>query len=118
MRNIPSVVTRPWGEYGVLEEGPDYVLKRLTINSGHRTSYQRHQKRSEDWVVASGIAKVTINGVDIHLPPGGAFHVAAGMAHRIANPGPAPLVVIEVWRGAYFSELDIERLSDDYGRTQ
>ena len=41
-----------------------------------------------------------------------------GAAHRIANTGSEPLVFIEVQHGQYFGEDDIERLDDDYGRTE
>jgi mannose-6-phosphate isomerase-like protein (cupin superfamily) len=40
-----------------------------------------------------------------------------GTDHRIANPGPADVVFVEVQHGEYFGEDDIVRLEDDYGRT-
>jgi len=39
-----------------------------------------------------------------------------GAVHRLENPGPDPLVLIEVQSGDYIGEDDIVRLSDDYGR--
>ncbi|MFN7623833.1 MAG: mannose-6-phosphate isomerase, partial [Acidobacteriota bacterium] len=42
--------------------------------------------------------------------------IAIGAAHRIENPGQAPLVFIEVQRGDYLGEDDIVRLQDDFGR--
>ena len=33
------------------------------------------------------------------------------------NPGGAPLIIVETQTGDYFGEDDIERLADDYGRT-
>jgi hypothetical protein len=38
------------------------------------------------------------------------------MIHRIENQGAVPLVFIEVQRGEYLAEDDVERLEDDYGR--
>ena len=38
------------------------------------------------------------------------------LSHRIADPGQKRVVFIEVQRGDYFGEDDIERLEDDYGR--
>ena len=40
-----------------------------------------------------------------------------GAAHRVANPGTEPMTFIEVQRGDYFGEDDIERLEDDFGRS-
>ena len=42
--------------------------------------------------------------------------IACGVAHRVLNPRPDPLAFIEVQRGSYFGEDDIERLEDDFGR--
>jgi mannose-6-phosphate isomerase-like protein (cupin superfamily) len=39
-----------------------------------------------------------------------------GAIHRVQNVGAAPLVIIEVQRGDYFGEDDIERIEDDFGR--
>jgi mannose-6-phosphate isomerase-like protein (cupin superfamily) len=36
--------------------------------------------------------------------------------HRLENPGPETLRLIEVQTGAYLEEDDIERLEDDYWR--
>jgi mannose-6-phosphate isomerase-like protein (cupin superfamily) len=60
---------------------------------------------------------VTIDGWDQSVVAGTAVDVPMGAAHRIANAGSEPLVFIEVQRGSYFGEDDIERLDDDYGRT-
>ena len=32
---------RPWGNYVVLDEGPDYKVKTITVFPGKRISYQR-----------------------------------------------------------------------------
>ncbi len=40
------------------------------------------------------------------------------MIHRIENQGTTPLVFIEVQRGDYLGEDDIERLEDDFGRAR
>ena len=43
---------------------------------------------------------------------------AGSSKDRIASTGSVPLVFIEVQQGSYFGEDDIERLDDDYGRTE
>jgi mannose-6-phosphate isomerase len=108
--------TRPWGRYAVLDEGPDYKVKRIEVLGGKRLSYQRHASRAEHWVIVGGTAEVTLNGERHHLEPGQTIDIGVGAAHRIANPGEDTLVFIEVQRGPYLGEDDIVRLEDDYGR--
>ena len=107
---------RPWGRYDVLADEASHKVKRITVEPGHRLSYQRHRRRSEHWFVVEGDALVTLDGVEHAVATGEAIDIPAGAAHRIENKGPAPLVFVEVQRGTYFGEDDIERLSDDYGR--
>jgi len=107
---------RPWGSYTILEERESYKVKRIEVLPGRRLSYQRHEKRSEHWVVVEGEAVVTLEGKEVRLSPGGSIDIPRTAAHRILNPGKGPLVFIEVQRGDYFGEDDIIRLEDDFGR--
>ena len=108
---------RPWGEYTVLDEGADFKVKRITVATGRRLSYQRHARREEHWLVVHGTGRVTLEDEEFDVLPGTAVDVAVGAAHRIANTGTTePLTFIEVQRGDYFGEDDIVRLEDDYGR--
>jgi mannose-6-phosphate isomerase len=107
---------RPWGRFEVLDDADDCKVKRMTVTPGQRLSYQRHEHRAEHWVVVTGTARVTLDGVDHDLGPGQAIDIPRGAAHRVANPGRVELAFIEVQLGDYFGEDDITRLSDDYGR--
>ena len=108
---------RPWGSFTVLDEGDDYKVKRLEVLPGKRLSYQRHSRRSEHWFVVRGIAKVTLNGVEILVKTGGSLDVACLDEHRIENPETVGmLILIETQTGEYFGEDDIVRLEDDFGR--
>ena len=108
---------RPWGEYTVLDEAPDYKVKRITVVAGRRLSYQRHARRAEHWLVVHGAGRVTLEGAEFDVIPGTAVDVPVGAAHRIANTETTePLTFIEAQRGDYFGEDDIVRLDDDYGR--
>jgi mannose-6-phosphate isomerase len=84
--------------------------------AGKRLSYQKHAQRAEHWMVVGGTAKVTLDGKDIILAAGQYVDIPIGAAHRVENPGTEPLTFIEVQRGPYLGEDDIERLQDDYGR--
>src|SRR4051812_21658921 len=101
---------RPWGSYTVLDEGGTYKVKRIEVIPEKRLSYQKHAKRSEHWVIVAGTAKVTLDGREIVLNIGQTVDIPVGAAHRIENFGPEKLVFIEVQRGNYLGEDDIQRL--------
>jgi mannose-6-phosphate isomerase len=109
---------RPWGRYDVLADAPTHKVKRITVEPGRRLSYQTHAHRSEHWFVVAGEGIVTLDGVEHPVGAGSAIDVPLGAAHRMASTGVDPLVFIEVQRGESFSEDDIERLDDDYGRSR
>ena len=94
----------------------DHKVKRITVYPGKRLSYQRHRRRSEHWHVVAGEAVVTLNGREVHRTAGESMDIPCGAAHRILNPGIRNLIFIEVQKGDYFGEDDIERLEDDFGR--
>ena len=113
---VHKTVYRPWGSYTVLEEGPGYKVKRVTVLPGRKLSLQMHYHRSEHWVVIRGMAKVTKGEEQFFLRPQESTFVPPGVVHRLENPGKIPLEVIEVQNGEYISEDDIIRLEDEYGR--
>ncbi|RON05689.1 mannose-1-phosphate guanylyltransferase/mannose-6-phosphate isomerase [Pseudomonas brassicacearum] len=115
---LHRTVSRPWGTYTVLEEGPRFKIKRLVVKPGAKLSLQMHHHRNEHWVVVEGMAKVTNNGSGSHLvAKNESTFIAAGHKHRLENPGVIDLVIIEVQSGEYLGEDDIVRFEDQYGRT-
>ena len=107
---------RPWGSFTVLDEAENYKVKRIEVLPQKRLSYQKHQRRSEHWMVVAGVAKVTLDGREMNVATGGTVDVPVGTAHRIENVGSEKLIFIEIQRGTYLGEDDIQRLQDDYGR--
>jgi len=112
----PMHEDRPWGSYTVLDIGDDYKVKRIVVKPGARLSYQRHQHRAEHWYMVAGTGTVTLDDVKHTVPTGEAIDIPLQAKHRIANEGDELLIFIEVQRGSYLGEDDIERFSDDYGR--
>jgi glycosyltransferase involved in cell wall biosynthesis len=108
---------RPWGFYRVLEDSPGYKVKLIQVHPGKRLSLQRHRRRSEHWTVVEGRGLVTRGGEFRSVGPGSSVDIGCDMIHRIENQGLCPLVFIEVQRGDYLGEDDIERLEDDFDRT-
>lgn len=115
---LHRTVSRPWGTYTVLEEGPRFKIKRIVVKPGGKLSLQMHHHRNEHWVVVEGMAKVTNNGTGTRLvAKNESTFIAAGHKHRLENPGVIDLVIIEVQSGEYLGEDDIVRFEDQYGRT-
>ncbi|MDR4464366.1 MAG: mannose-1-phosphate guanylyltransferase/mannose-6-phosphate isomerase [Nitrospira sp.] len=109
-------VQRPWGSYTVLEEGPGFKVKRVTVNPGGRLSLQMHHQRSEHWVVIAGTARVTRDQEVFDLKVGESTGIPVKTKHRLENPGQETVHIIEVQNGPYLGEDDIVRFNDDYGR--
>jgi mannose-6-phosphate isomerase-like protein (cupin superfamily) len=97
-------------------EAEGFKVKRITVQPGHRLSYQRHAQRAEHWFVVAGTATVTLDDVVQEVPAGQAIDIAVGTAHRVENRSDEPLLFVEVQQGGYLGEDDIVRLDDDYGR--
>lgn len=109
-------VHRPWGTYTVLEERPNFKIKRIVVNPGASLSMQMHHHRSEHWVVVSGTARITNGEQEILLQENQSTYIPKGQRHRLENPEQIPLHIIEVQCGDYVGEDDIVRFDDVYGR--
>ena len=66
-----------------------------------------HAQRSEYWIVISGEARVTRGDRVYAVRASESTCIPAGSPHRLENPGPGPLLVIEVQCGKYLGEDDI-----------
>ncbi|WP_236183890.1 mannose-1-phosphate guanylyltransferase/mannose-6-phosphate isomerase [Pseudomonas protegens] len=113
---LHRTVTRPWGTYTVLEEGPRFKIKRIMVKPNASLSLQMHHHRSEHWIVVSGMALVTNGEDEFLLNTNESTFIKPGRTHRLVNPGVIDLVMIEVQSGEYLGEDDIVRFNDIYGR--
>jgi mannose-1-phosphate guanylyltransferase / mannose-6-phosphate isomerase len=116
LTEIHQTVFRPWGSYTVLEERTNFKIKRIVVNPGAKLSLQMHHHRSEHWVVVSGVATISNNGVEYILQENQSTYIPQTHQHRLANHGTEPLSIIEVQCGTYVGEDDIVRFDDTYGR--
>jgi len=113
---IHRTVERPWGSYTVLEKGNGYKIKRISVKPKARLSLQWHRRRSEHWVVVSGVAKVTRENEVYWVHTNESTFIPMNTKHRLENQEDGPLQIIEVQNGDYVEEDDIERFDDEYGR--
>jgi len=91
-------------------------VKILTINPGARTSLQSHEHRKEFWVALDEGLRIQIGKRRISLRKGSSIVVRKGAKHRLLCEGRAKVRLLEISFGD-FSENDIKRYEDDYGRT-
>ena len=113
---LHRTVQTPWGTYTVIEEGPNFKIKRIEVKPGASLSLQMHHHRSEHWVVVSGTADVRNGDKELVLKLNESTFIPAKHKHRLENSGLDPLVMIEVQTGDYLGEDDIVRFEDIYGR--
>ncbi|MDG1707898.1 MAG: mannose-1-phosphate guanylyltransferase/mannose-6-phosphate isomerase [Emcibacteraceae bacterium] len=110
------MVHRPWGTFDSVDKGDQYQVKRITVYPGQKLSVQKHQKRSEHWVVVKGIASITLNDEKFDLEEYESTYIPVGSIHSLENKTDTFLKIIEVQCGRYLGEDDIIRLDDIYGR--
>ncbi|MGI9462074.1 MAG: mannose-1-phosphate guanylyltransferase/mannose-6-phosphate isomerase [Alphaproteobacteria bacterium] len=117
-----SEVARPWGYYQSLKIDEGYQVKKLFLKPSAKISLQKHQHRSEHWVVVKGKAKVTLGDNQESLSEkillaNQSIYLPVGIIHRLENIGDDNLELIEVQTGNYLGEDDIERIEDIYRRS-
>ena len=113
---IDQEAQRPWGYYEVLLDTDYCKVKEITVEPGHRLSYQSHEKRQEQWTVVTGNLTVIIDDVEHTVYKGKSIHIPWGCKHRAWNKTDDIVQFIEVQTGTYFGEDDIIRYEDDYKR--
>ncbi|MFA5777136.1 MAG: mannose-1-phosphate guanylyltransferase/mannose-6-phosphate isomerase [Parcubacteria group bacterium] len=110
------IVYRPWGKYEVLIDKLGYKVKKITVNPESRLSLQSHRKRTENWIVVKGNARVFNGGSVADIKEGEGVFIPIGSKHRLENMGKEILEIIEVQTGSYLEEDDIVHYEDDYNR--
>ena len=107
---------RPWGKYQKFYQEDGVWVKRVEVHPKGRLSLQKHQHRSEKWIVVAGQGLAIVDAQEIPVKPGVVVDVPLGAVHRIGNTGKNKLVFIEVAFGKVLTEDDIVRFQDDYSR--
>ena len=107
---------RPWGWFERLSVAGSYQVKILHVYPGGSLSLQRHEHRSEHWIVTSGRATVVQDGKESVFCANESVFIPVGQVHQLRNETSEGLEVIEVQTGSSFAEDDIIRLEDPYNR--
>ncbi len=111
---MDNIEERPWGKFFIIYEDEKCKIKKIIVNPKAKFSLQSHEKRDENWKLISGKWKVTYGIIEITDID--SVFIKRGVKHRVENIGTGPLVFIEIQTGDSFSELDIIRYEDSYGR--
>ena len=112
-----NVYFRPWGRYTNLFSGKGFLIKELVIKSKSSISLQKHNHRSEHWLIISGRPKITLNKKTLFKNEGEIMYIPKGSIHRIENKHNSNSVIImEAQVGLILKESDIIRYKDIYGR--
>tara|TARA_B110000483_G_scaffold130571_1_gene156320 strand:- start:822 stop:1208 length:387 start_codon:yes stop_codon:yes gene_type:complete len=114
--NDHTKVNRPWGWFDTIDEGEHFKVKRIQVNPKKSISLQKHQRRSEHWVVIKGQVAITKDDKIFTLKENESVYIKKNQIHRISNKTNKIAQIIEVQTGDYLGEDDIERLDDNYGR--
>jgi mannose-6-phosphate isomerase len=108
-------VVKPWGFFDQYTLNEPSTVKILGINPGARTSLQSHKHRKEFWVALDTGLQVQVGRRKISLRKGSSIVVRKGEKHRLFCMGKSRVRLLEISFGD-FSENDIVRYEDDYGR--
>jgi len=112
-----STIHAPWGHHTSFIDEKGFKVKQLNVDPGGILSLQKHQHRSEHWVIVRGNALVELDGHKKEFTEGEYCFIPLKSIHRLSNNSNSELIVIEVQCGEILEESDITRLEDSYGRT-
>lgn len=112
-----KTVYKPWGKEIWLELNDKYCYKRIYINSGHRTSYQYHNKKLETNYIIEGKAEIWLENDEgvvekTIMTSGDFFTVRPPKKHRVIAI--TDIILQEV---STPEVDDVVRLSDDAKRS-
>ena len=111
-----SLIKKPWGQEEVIEINNNYMVKKLTMLTGHRCSLQYHNIKKETIYVLSGRLKIYLGNKKEDLNSkiyiaGDTITISPGIIHRMEA------IETSVYLEASTPEMDdVIRLSDDYNR--
>ena len=93
-------------------------VKELIIQPQKEMSFQRHNKRSEIWLISTGRclikhSKDLVHTKELELTKHDSFHIELGDWHQIINPYDEVCKIIEIQYGKETKEEDIERIQSD-----
>lgn len=103
---------RPWGNFTTIAQGKNFQVNHVIVKPHAKIRMQRHQHRTEHWVVVNGTAEVINGNETLTLLANQSTYIPINTPHSLANLSDNWLHVIEVQSGDYIGADDIERITD------
>lgn len=103
------VENRFWGKVEMLLNEEKVQINRLEIDPGKKIVLQRHNFRSEHWIVLKGIANISLGDKEFILNENQSLEVPMGTIHSLSNMTDEPLIIVEVKTGTQLDMNDTER---------
>ena len=91
--------------------GPGFATMRLDIHPGCEIPPHFHTKREENWFPLSGSGMLVVDGHARPIQAGTVCSAPRNAVHSIINDGDEPLVLMEIRRGSYLSDMDTIQVS-------
>jgi len=107
---------RPWGNFSTLSYSDKYHIKEILVKPFCSSSLQSHNHREELWLVIEGSGQYVKGENTISIQKGSVCRIDVGEKHRVINNSENDLIFIEIQTGEKFSENDIIRYEDQFGR--
>lgn len=112
-----KIVKKPWGQEEWIDLNDRYCFKKISINAGHRTSFQYHEHKHETVYFTEGEAEVWLEDeetgeiVKSVFRAGDSFVVAPPRKHRVL-----PITDVVLFEASTPEVDDVIRIQDDTDR--
>lgn len=90
----------------------NYLVKEITLHQGETISSHYHQRRSEQLIVLSGTAHISVNGEELDYEVGTSISIPFTVEHGVKNLSPEPLKLLEIQYGDNISAFDITHIDN------
>ena len=112
--DLTGFTERAWGAYRDLSAqdfpgGERTLCKEIFVPAGRQMSVQKHNLRTEIWVVGAGRGQMYLEGQVRDVAAGDVLVIPAGSVHCVRAAQDADLYFVELQCGAELREDDIER---------
>lgn len=98
---------RPWGVREILKKEPGFRVRKITIYPGLKISNHMHNKRTENYMVVSGILTIELEEKAVELHEGESYNIEPCIMHLLRNDTDEDVILIEVDTGEEIDEWDM-----------
>lgn len=107
---------RPWGKFNLIYKDTGLWIKKIFLNPGSEISLQKHNFRSEIWLVLDNEILVSVSGENKVLKTGDVITIPVGVVHKMTNNTKLISIILEIGHGKLVEDSDIIRFTDIYLR--